>query len=189
MRNPWIRGLVFLACLVPLADLLLRFQQERLGPNPVEFITHATGTWALRFLVLSLAVTPLRRWRPLVDLIVFRRMWGLFAFFYASLHFTTWFWLDKALDPAEMWTDVLKRRYITAGMLSLVVMIPLAVTSTQGWIRRLGKRWRLLHRLAYVSAVAGVVHFFWLVKSDIREPAFYGACVAALLGWRLLMAR
>ena len=173
---------VFLSCLAPLGLLLYRFRQEDLGPNPVETITHATGEWALRFLVLTLAVTPLRR--LFAGAIAYRRMLGLYAFFYGVLHFSIWFWLDKALDPAEMWADVVKRRFITVGMLSLVVMAPLAITSTKGWIRRMGRNWTRLHRLTYVAAVAGVVHFLWLVKSDLREPLVYGSLVAALLGWR-----
>lgn len=180
-----MKPLVFLACLTPLGLLLHGFRSEDLGANPVETITHSTGLWALRFLVLTLAVTPLRRLPRLADLIAYRRMWGLFAFFYAVLHFTVWWWLDRGLDFGEMWADVMKRRFITVGMLGLVVMVPLAVTSTKGWIRRMGKNWARLHRLTYAAAIAGVVHYYWLVKSDIRGPLLYFVLVAALLGCRV----
>ena len=151
---------------------MVRGLQNDLGANPIEFITHATGDWTLRFLLITLAITPLRRILNLPDLIRFRRMLGLWAFTYGCLHLTTWLWLDKFFDLHEMWADVVKRRFITAGMTGFVLMIPLAITSTAGWIRRLGGRnWQRLHRLIYVSAVAGVVHYYWLVKSDIRLPA------------------
>jgi sulfoxide reductase heme-binding subunit YedZ len=171
------KALVFLLCLAPLAPLAWRGARHELGANPIEFITHATGDWTLRFLLLTLAITP--------GLIRYRRMLGLFAFFYATLHFTTYVWLDKFFDLPEMLKDVAKRRFITAGALALLAMTPLAITSTAGWIRRLGGRnWQRLHRLVYVSAAAGVVHYWWLVKSDIREPAAYGVALAILLGLR-----
>src|SRR5262245_15402705 len=190
-----IKPLLFLLCLVPLFSLAWRGYQAAwggdpyaLGANPIEFITHATGDWTLRFLIITLAVTPSRRLFRSPDLIKFRRMLGLFAFFYGMLHFSIWFVLDKYFDLNEMIADVIKRRYITAGMLGLLLMIPLAITSTTGWIRRLGgKRWQTLHRMIYVSAIAGVVHYWWLVKSDIRLPAMYGAMVAVLLGWRIVV--
>jgi sulfoxide reductase heme-binding subunit YedZ len=159
---------------------------HRLGPNPIETITHATGDWTLRFLVLTLAVTPLRKLLGLPELIRYRRMLGLFAFFYGTLHFMTYLWLDKFFDGAEIIKDVAKRPFITAGFTGFVLLIPLALTSTAGWIRRLGgKRWRRLHRLVYVSALAGVAHYYWLVKSDIRGPLVYLALVATLLLWRI----
>jgi sulfoxide reductase heme-binding subunit YedZ len=171
------KAMVFLLCLAPLALLVWRGAQHELGANPIEFITHATGDWTLRFLLLTLAITP--------GLIRYRRMLGLFAFFYGVLHFTTYVWLDKFFDVPEMLKDVAKRRFITVGALALLVMAPLAITSTAGWIRRLGGRnWRRLHRLVYVSAAAGVVHYWWLVKSDIREPAAYAVALAILLGLR-----
>jgi sulfoxide reductase heme-binding subunit YedZ len=173
---------VFLLALVPLAWLAT----HRLGPNPIETITHATGDWTLRFLVLTLAVTPLRKLLGLPELIRYRRMLGLFAFFYGTLHFMTYLWLDKFFDGAEIIKDVAKRPFITAGFTGFVLLIPLALTSTAGWIRRLGgKRWRRLHRLVYVSALAGVAHYYWLVKSDIRGPLVYLALVATLLLWRI----
>jgi sulfoxide reductase heme-binding subunit YedZ len=152
----------------------------------VEFIQHATGDWTLRFLVLTLCVTPFRKIFNVPELIRFRRMLGLFAFFYVCLHFTTYIWFDQSFDLAAIWKDVAKRRYITVGFLAFVLLIPLALTSTTGWIRRLGgKRWQLLHRLIYVSAVAGAIHYYWLVKSAVIRPLTYAAIIAALLAWRL----
>jgi sulfoxide reductase heme-binding subunit YedZ len=178
--------LVFALCLVPLAQLVWAGFHNGLGANPIEFITHATGDWTLRFLVITLAITPARKLLRLPDLIRFRRMLGLFAFFYGCLHFTTYIGLDKFFDLSDMLKDINKRRFITVGFTGFVLMMPLAVTSTAGWIRRLGgKRWRTLHRLVYASAVAGVVHYYWLVKSDVRRPIRYGIVVALLLGYRL----
>jgi len=179
------KTLVFLLCLTPLALLVFRGARQELGANPIEFITHATGDWTLRFLLLTLAVTPARRLLKTPGLIRYRRMLGLFAFFYGTLHLATYVWLDKFFDLPEMLKDVAKRRFITAGALALLVMTPLAITSTKGWIRRLGGRnWQRLHRLVYLSAAAGVVHYWWLVKSDIREPAAYAVALVALLGFR-----
>ncbi len=177
---------VFAACLVPLALLVWSGLHDDLSADPVAFITHRTGDWTLRFLVITLAITPLRKVLHLPQLIRFRRMMGLFAFFYVFLHFTTWVWLDHSFAWSEMWKDVLKRPFITVGFTGFVLLIPLAITSTAGWIRRLGgKRWQLLHRLIYVIAVLGVIHYYWLVKSDVRKPLFYGFLVAILLVWRL----
>jgi sulfoxide reductase heme-binding subunit YedZ len=190
LRGKWLKAVTFLVCLAPLAWLLWRYRQDDLTANPIEFITHFTGDWTIRFLVLTLAITPLRRLLQLPDLIRFRRMLGLYAFFYGLLHFLTWFWLDKGLDMREISQDVMKRSFVTAGLAALLLMVPLAVTSTQGWIRRLGgKRWQLLHRLVYFSALAGVVHYWWLVKSDIRQPALYGTLTVLLLGLRLVKSR
>lgn len=177
---------VFALCLVPLCRLLWRAFQHHLTANPIEFITHQTGQWTLIFVVITLAVTPARKILRLPELIRFRRMLGLFAFFYAFLHFSTWIGLDKFFDWTEMLHDVRKRPFITAGFTGFALMIPLALTSTAGWIRRLGgRRWRALHRLIYVTAVAGVVHYYWLVKSDVRKPVFYGTLVALLLALRV----
>jgi sulfoxide reductase heme-binding subunit YedZ len=185
LRQRWTKVLVFVAGLAPLMWAGWRAYNQNLTANPIEYITHFTGDWTIRFLVFTLAVTPLRKLLGLPDLIRFRRMIGLFAFFYGTLHFTTYIWLDKFFDLAEVWKDVAKRPYITAGFLGFVLMLPLAITSTTGWIRRMGgKRWQALHRLVYISAMAGVVHYYWLVKSDIRLPAMYGAFVAVLLGYR-----
>ena len=186
LTSKWTKVVVFLLCLMPLASLGWRALHNDLSANPVEFITHATGDWTLRFLLITLAITPLRKILRLPDLIRFRRMLGLFAFFYACLHFTTYIWLDKFFDLAEMWKDVAKRRYITVGFTAFVLLIPLAITSTTGWIRRLGgRRWQQLHRFIYISAICGVIHYYWLVKSAVLRPLTYAAILAVLLLWRL----
>jgi len=139
-------------------------------------------------LIITLAITPLRKILGLPELIRFRRMLGLFAFFYACLHFTTYIWLDKFFDMSEVWKDVLKRRFITVGFAAFVLLIPLAITSTKGWIRRLGgKRWQALHRLIYASAVLAVIHYYWLVKSAVIRPLVYGAILAVLLLFRIVL--
>ncbi|MGA2117142.1 MAG: protein-methionine-sulfoxide reductase heme-binding subunit MsrQ [Bryobacteraceae bacterium] len=186
LRSRWMKVVVFPLCLTPIFLVLWRaFYGEGLTANPVEFITHFTGDWTLRFIVITLAISPLRKLLAQPDLIRFRRMLGLFAFFYGTLHFLTYFWLDKFFSLPEIAKDVVKRPFITAGFTAFALMVPLALTSTKGWIRRLGgKRWQGVHRLIYLTAIAGVVHYYWLVKSDIRLPALYGALVAVLLGWR-----
>ena len=190
LRNRWIKVLLFILCLSPVGWLGWQALHDNLTANPIEYITHFTGDWTIRFIILTLAVTPLRRLLRLPDLVRFRRMLGLYAFFYGVLHFLTWFWLDKYFDMHEILQDVLKRRFVTVGFLALLLMLPLAITSTKGWIKRLGgKRWQLLHRLVYVSAIAGVVHYYWLVKSDIRLPALYGSLVLLLLVARLFGSR
>ena len=194
----WIKVVVFIACLVPLAWLLWQFFGPTpsdmstwglgLGANPIEAITHTTGDWTIRFLLITLAVTPLRKLLGVPALIKFRRMFGLFAFFYGCLHFTTYIWLDKFFNVHEMLADVAKRKFITVGFTAFMLLIPLAVTSTAGWIRRLGgKRWQALHRLIYVSAIAGVIHYLWLVKADIRKPLMDGAVLALLLSYRVVV--
>lgn len=189
LSRRWLKPIVFVVCLLPAFVLVWRGLHDELGANPIEWITHATGDWTLRFLVITLAITPFRKALALPALIKFRRMLGLFAFFYGCLHFTTYIWLDKFFDLHEMWKDVAKRPFITAGFTAFVLLIPLAVTSTTGWIRRLGgRRWQALHRLIYVSAVAAVVHYYWLVKSDIRQPVFYGCLVALFLAYRAFMS-
>jgi sulfoxide reductase heme-binding subunit YedZ len=192
--SKWTRVLLFSLCLAPFLNLLWRVYRNDLTANPIEFITHRTGDWTIRFLLITLAITPVRGILSQPQLIRFRRMLGLFAFFYGCLHLTTWIWLDKEFDAHEMWDDVVKRRFITAGMTGLLLMTPLAVTSTAGWVRRLGyRRWQLLHRLIYFSALAGVVHYYWLVKSDTRLPLMYGGILAVLLlhrfGKALMRAR
>lgn len=181
-----IKPLVFLASLLPFAWLVTGAFTDGLGVNPVETITNTTGLWTLRFLTISLAITPLRwltTWNPLIQL---RRMLGLFAFFYATLHFTTYFVLDQSMMFDGLWEDVVKRPYITVGFTAFVLMIPLALTSTLGWIRRLGgRRWNLLHKLVYVSAVLGVLHYWWKVKLDVTDPAVYAVIMAVLLGARI----
>jgi len=178
---------VFLLSLSPLAILVWRAAHGDLTANPIEFITRFTGDWTIRFLLITLAVTPLRMALSMPGLIRFRRMLGLFAFFYASLHFITYIWLDKFFNFSEMWKDVAKRPFITAGFTAFVLLVPLAVTSTKGWIIRLGgRRWQTLHRAVYVSALAGVIHYKWLVKSDIRLPVMYGLILLLLLSLRFV---
>lgn len=184
-RIPGVKPFVFLACLSPALLLGWDAFTGGLGVNPIEDITHRTGDWALRFLLVTLAVTPLRWLAGWNGLVRFRRMVGLFAFFYAVLHFSTYLVFDHFFDLLLIIDDVAERKYVTAGFVGFVLMIPLAVTSTQGWIRRLGRRWAVLHRLVYASAVAGVVHFLWLVKIDIGEPLIYAVILALLLGARL----
>ena len=189
------KALIFGICLIPLAWLLWAFFGRTpfdmttwgsgLGANPIERITHSTGDWTLRFLLITLAITPVRKLLGIPWLIRFRRMFGLFAFFYGCLHFLTYIWLDKFFNLHEILADVAKRKFITIGFTAFVLLIPLALTSTAGWIRRLGgKRWQTLHRLIYVSAIAGVVHYLWLVKADIRKPVQYGILLGLLLFYR-----
>jgi sulfoxide reductase heme-binding subunit YedZ len=186
-RIRWSKVLVFLLCLAPLFRLAWRVWNQDVTANPTEFIQHFTGDWAIRLIVATLAVTPLRKLLGVPGLIRFRRMIGLFAFFYACLHVLTYLWLDKLFDFPAMLKDVGRRPFITAGFAAFVCLVPLAVTSTAGWIRRLGgKRWRRLHSLVYVTAIAAVAHYFWLVKSDIRQPMLYGTLVALLLAWRVV---
>ncbi len=186
LTSKWTKVVLFFICLVPFASLCWRALHAGLGANPVEFVQHATGDWTLRFLLFTLTITPLRKLLNLPDLIRFRRMLGLFAFFYVCLHFLTYIGPDQSFSLAGMWKDVQKRRYVTVGFTAFVLLIPLALTSTAGWIRRLGgRRWQMLHRAIYVSAVCGVIHYYWLVKSDVRKPLFYAAMVAILLAWRL----
>ncbi len=186
LSSKWTKAAVFLFCFVPLGFLVRRLLTHNLGANPVEFIQHATGDWTLRFLVFTLCITPFRKLLKLPDLIRFRRMLGLFAFFYVCLHFLTYLGPDQSFNLSGMWKDVAKRPFITVGFTAFVSLIPLAITSTAGWIRRLGgKRWQMLHRLIYFAAVCGVIHYYWLVKSDVRKPLFYGALVAILLLSRL----
>ena len=184
---------VFLLCLVPFVLLVSGFLTAKLGANPVEALTHTTGDWILRFLVITLSMTPLRRLTGWKAATRFRRMFGLFAFFYGCLHFTIYCISISNLDFAEIGTDIAKRPYVTVGFTGFVLMIPLAITSTKKWIVRLGgRRWQMLHRLVYVSAIAGVLHYLWLVKLDIRFPARYGIAVAVLLlfrAWTAVHAR
>ncbi len=185
--SKWTKVAVLLICLIPFASLLWRFIKGNLGINPVETLQHGTGDWTIRFIVFTLCITPFRKLFKLPDLIRFRRMLGLFAFFYVCLHFLTYLGPDQSFDLSGMWKDVAKRPFITVGFAAFVSLIPLAITSTAGWIRRIGgKRWQILHRLIYFAAVCGVVHYYWLVKSDVRKPLFYGALVGILLLWRLV---
>jgi sulfoxide reductase heme-binding subunit YedZ len=186
LTNKWTKVVAFVLCLLPLGILVWEGFHGGWGPNPTQFLEHATGDWILRFLAITLLVTPLRKIFGLTQLIRFRRMFGLFAFFYACLHFCLYIGLDQVLDFQGIWADVIKRKYITVGFTGFVLMIPLAITSTAAMVRRMGyRRWQMLHRLIYVSAIAGVIHFYWLVKSDIHLPLEYAAIMAVLLGWRV----
>ncbi len=184
----WFKPFVFLICLLPFARLLWSYFQNALGPNPIEFITFTTGDWAINFLMITLCITPVRKLTHQFWLIRYRRMFGLFAFFYVCLHFATYIWLDKYFDFHEIYADVVKRRFITVGFLGFLLLIPLAVTSTAGWVRRLGgKRWQVLHRLVYASAIAAVIHYWWLVKADVTKPRQYAVILGLLLGYRMVV--
>jgi sulfoxide reductase heme-binding subunit YedZ len=180
----YFKPVLFLACLMPLVRLVWLGLHSGLGANPIEFITHSTGDWTLTFLLVTLSITPLRKLTRQYWLIGFRRMVGLFAFFYGFLHLMTYVWLDKFFDVHEMLHDIAKRRFITAGMTAFTLMIPLALTSTKWSIRKLGRRWQTLHRLIYFSAAAGVIHYIWLVKADLRKPLEYASVLGALLLYR-----
>ena len=186
LTSKWTKVVVFFLCLIPLGTLVWRGLNHGLGANPAEFIQLTTGRWTLRFLIFTLGITPFRKLLNLPDLIRFRRMLGLFAFSYLCIHFLTYLVLDQSLDLSAIWKDVAKRPFITVGFLGFLLLLPLAITSTAGWIRRLGgKRWHMLHRAIYFAAVCGVIHYYWKVKSDVRMPLFYGALVGVLLLWRL----
>ena len=187
MKPKYFKPIVFAACLVPLARLAWKALNSALGANPIQLITFSTGTWTLVFLLTTLSITPLRKLTKLYWLIQYRRMLGLFAFFHGCLHFLTYIWLDQFFDLHSIYKDVLKRPFITAGFTAFVLMIPLALTSTQWAIRKLGKRWQVLHRLIYVSAIAGVVHYIWLVKKDVRTPVMYAIILGALLLYRVIV--
>ena len=181
-----IRAVAFVVALAPLAPLVGAAFTGGLGVNPVEFVTRSTGTWTLSFLLVTLAVTPLRRitgWNWLIRL---RRMLGLFAFFYACLHFTTYVWLDQFFDAAAIARDIVKRPFITVGFAAFVLLVPLAVTSANAMVRRLGgKAWQRLHYLIYLIATLGVVHYWWLVKKDVTQPMLFAFALAVLLAYRV----
>ena len=185
------KPIVWILCLTPLAYLIYSLYLD-LGANPIETVTNTTGIWTLRLIVATLAISPLRWLTGINQLVNYRRLIGLFAFFYASMHFTTYvvttFFIGgfSNFDASGLWDDLVKRPYITAGFTAFVLMIPLAITSTTGWIRRMvGKNWNRLHRLVYITALAAVLHYFWKVKLDATFPVFYGIGVAALLGFRV----
>lgn len=180
--------LIFIVALVPAVRLAWRLYTGNLGVNPAETLQLETGIWTLRFLIVTLGVTPLRRVTGWHRVIQYRRMLGLFAFFYGVLHFSTYLVLDHYFSLAGMLADVSKRPFITAGFVAFVAMIPLALTSTKGWIRRLGRRWQVLHRLIYLAAVAGAVHYLWKVKVIAGSPVYYAGIVAALLAFRVFWA-
>lgn len=181
-----MKPVLFVLSLAPAAWLTYGLFYGNLGANPAETLQLETGIWALRFLLVSLAVTPFRRltgWNPIIQ---YRRMLGLFAFFYATLHLATYVVFDRYFELAGIMEDIAKRPYITVGMLAFLLMVPLALTSTKGWIRRLGRTWQVLHRLVYVSAIAACLHFLWKVKVMVGEPVYYAAILAVLLGFRVI---
>jgi len=188
LTSKWTKVVVFLLAFAPAGILTWRLFTSNLGPDPVQTLQHGTGDWTIRFIVITLCITPFRRMLKLPQLIRFRRMLGLFAFLYVCLHFLTYLGPDQSFDFAGMLKDVAKRPFITVGFLAFLFLIPLAITSTAGMIRRLGgRRWRILHRLIYVTAILGVIHYYWLVKSDVRKPVEYGAMVGVLLLLRVGM--
>lgn len=183
------KPLVFILCLLPAAWLVYRAVSNDLGANPVEELSHRSGDWTLRFLLITLAVTPLHRQFQLPRLVALRRMLGLYAFFYASLHFLIYLVLDRSLLMSEILKDIGKRPYITVGFTALLLLIPLAATSNRYMIKRLGRNWKRLHRLVYIIAIGGVVHFLWLVKSDLTQPLIYLIILAILYALRIPMWR
>jgi len=186
-----IKVVVFVLALLPFLRIVVSIFTDQLGANPIEFITRNTGDWTLYFLCITLAVTPLRRWTKWNWLIRLRRMLGLFAFFYAALHFTTFLWFDHFFDLGEMLKDVVRRPFIAVGFAAFLLLIPLAITSTNAMVKRLGgKRWMWLHRLIYVIALLGILHYWWMKagKNDLEQPIIFGGIVLVLLGLRVVWA-
>lgn len=187
---PYLRIGVFLVSLVPLARLVFHALTDGLGANPIEEMTHRTGWWTLTFLMLTLSVTPARQLTGWGALIKLRRMLGLFAFFYATIHFSIYVGIDQFFGWQYIIADIMDRPYITVGFTGFVLLIPMAVTSTKKMVKRLGgKRWQALHRAVYIAAALGVLHFLWLVKADIREPAIFAGVLVTLLGYRVATER
>jgi len=185
----YIKPLVFIVCLVPLAMLVWDGFHDALGANPIEKITHRTGDWSLRFLLITLSVTPLRKifgWKQLIRL---RRMFGLFAFFYVCVHFSVWIVFDHFFDLDEISKDIVKRPYVTVGFTAFILLIPLAITSTNKMMKRLGARWKQLHQLVYVIAVLGILHYLWLVKADVLQPVIHAIILLTLLSVRVWYQR
>jgi sulfoxide reductase heme-binding subunit YedZ len=183
-RNTVLKPILFLICLGPLIGLVYAGFTAHLGADPVMRVTHETGEQTLKLLLISLAITPLRRITGVNWLIQYRRMIGLFAFFYGCMHLLTYLILDQSLNPGRIIHDIGKRPFVTVGFAAWALLVPLAITSTQGAIRRLGKKWQTLHRIVYFSAIFGVLHFYWLVKKDVSEPLAYAGVLAILLGYR-----
>jgi sulfoxide reductase heme-binding subunit YedZ len=179
------KSVLWLLCLLPLARLIYLGFTDGLGANPIEFITRSTGTWTLVGLLVTLSITPLRKLTGHAWFVRFRRLLGLFAFFYACLHFTTYIWLDQFFEPASILKDIYKRPFITVGFTAFVLLLPLAYTSRQSMMKKLGRNWQRLHKLVYVIASLGVVHYLWLVKKDITQPLIYACVLAVLLAMRL----
>jgi sulfoxide reductase heme-binding subunit YedZ len=180
---------VFFVALIPLAWIAWAFFHDELGANPIRELEIQTGLWTLRFLAITLAITPARKvfgWNWLVK---YRRMLGLFTFFYATVHLSMWSFVDWFFAWGDMWHEIVKHKYILIGMLTWLIMVPLAITSTKGWVRRLGKRWTKLHRLVYAAAITGTIHYLWAVKKDTFFPVVYLATFAMLLAFRVIFAR
>jgi sulfoxide reductase heme-binding subunit YedZ len=189
LSNRWTKVAVFVACLVPLAAEVVGWYGwlgQDLGGNPIEDATHESGEWALKFLACAMAVTPVRKLLKIPELIRYRRMLGLYAFFYAVLHLYTYVWMDKFFDLDAILHDLVSRLFIIVGTISFVLLLPLALTSTRGWIMRLsGRRWRWLHRLIYLAAITGVLHYYWVMKADVSDPLAYAAAFGVILGLRV----
>ncbi len=185
LKSRVAKPLVFVLCLLPLSSIVWRIFYGDLGSDPIETITFATGDWTLRFLLITLAVTPFRQWFGLSALLRFRRMLGLYVFFYACCHFLIWFIIDHALSFGEMVEDIIDRPYITFGFSALMLLIPLAVTSNNAMVRKLGRRWKKLHQLVYAIIILGVLHYLWLTKADYLEPGIYALVAGVLLFQRL----
>ena len=185
LKSRVAKPLVFVLCLLPLSSIVWRIFYGDLGSDPIETITFATGDWTLRFLLITLAVTPFRQWFGLSALLRFRRMLGLYVFFYACCHFLIWFIIDHALSFGDMVEDIIDRPYITFGFSALMLLIPLAVTSNNVMVRKLGRRWKKLHQLVYAIIILGVLHYLWLTKADYLEPGIYALIAGVLLFQRL----
>ena len=181
LKSGWAKPVLHLLCLLPFCSLVWAAFNDGLGANPVEKLTLETGQWTLRLLLVTLSVTPLRQWSGQASVTRFRRMLGLYTFFYAVCHFMIWFVFDHALNLGDMFEDILERPYITLGFSALVTMIPLAATSNRAMIMRLGRRWKTLHQLVYLVVLLGVLHFIWLVKADYLEPGIYAMIAVILL--------
>ena len=181
LKSPYAKPTVFVLCLLPLVSIIWRVLGGDLGANPVETVTHETGDWALRFLLITLAITPIRVWSGNVTIARFRRMLGLYVFFYAFCHFLIWFVADHSLNLGDMFEDVIKRPYITLGFSAFLILIPLAATSNQAMLLKLGKRWKSLHKLTYVVVILAILHFIWQVKADYLESGIYAVIAFALL--------
>ncbi len=188
MLPRWLKPTVFVLCLLPLVQLVYLGFMAKLGVNPVEYVLRDLGEWALKFLLITLAITPLRKFTGWAWLAPLRRMLGLYAFFYAFLHLMVFFGADLSFDMSALWREVVRRPYITVGMLSLLIMLPLAITSTDKMIKRVGGvRWRRLHQLVYAAGILGVLHFYWMKSSKnlTTEPLIYAAVLAVLLAYRV----
>ena len=185
LKSRVAKPLVFVLCLLPLSSIVWRIFYGDLGSDPIETITFATGDWTLRFLLITLAMTPFRQWFGLSALLRFRRMLGLYVFFYVCCHFLIWFIIDHALSFGDMVEDIIDRPYITFGFSALMLLIPLAVTSNNVMVRKLGKSWKKLHRLVYAIIILGVLHYLWLTKADYLEPGIYAIIAGVLLFQRL----